>query len=348
MGFGLDGWHKSALFGTRSSWLSDAQQRQPSNGSAPPGACLNRRDVKTVGFIGTGGMGSRMAKNVMAAGFDLVVNDSRREATEGLEAAGAAFAPSAATVAEAAEIVISMLPTPSSVMEVALGTDGLIHARHGARVWIDFSSIDKTSVLTMNEQLSPSGWQLMDASVNGVEEEAAAGTLRTWASGPRELFDACGDVLGAMSASVVYMGDLGNAKLAKTANAMLSGIMHMSMMEVYTWVTAAGMSEDDFEALIRSSRNFSTALERVMNIMLSHKFKLRKSWMAKDIGFGLDAARSMQIPVPFSALTHEMFTVAQANGIDHYEATGVAWEVYALLAGRDRFPPTEGVPLETT
>ena len=85
-----------------------------------------------------------------------------------------------------------------------------------------------------------------------------------------------------------------------------------------------------------------------MKIMLSHEFKLRKSWMAKDIAFGLDAARTMQIPVPFSALTHEMFTVAQANGVDHYEATGVAWEVYALLAGRDRFPPTKGVPLEPT
>jgi len=143
----------------------------------------------------------------------------------------------------------------------------------------------------------------------------------------------------------MYMGDLGNAKLVKTANAMLSGIMHMSMMEVYTWVTRAGMTEDDFEAFIRSSRNFSPALERVMRIMLSHQFKLRTSWMAKDIGFGLDVARDMQIPVPFSALTHQMFTIAQANGVDHYEATGVAWEAYALLAGRDKFPPTEGIPL---
>jgi 3-hydroxyisobutyrate dehydrogenase-like beta-hydroxyacid dehydrogenase len=117
------------------------------------------------------------------------------------------------------------------------------------------------------------------------------------------------------------------------------------MMEVYTWVIAAGMTEDDFEAFIRSSRNFSPALERVMNIMLSHEFKLRKSWMAKDIGFGLDVAREMQIPIPFSALAHEMFTIAQANGLDHYEATGVAWETYALLAGRDKFPTTKGVPL---
>ena len=139
--------------------------------------------------------------------------------------------------------------------------------------------------------------------------------------------------LAAIDATVVatsmptIVGDLGGARY-------------------YTWVTTAGMSEDDFEAFIRSSRSFSPALERVMKIMLSHRFKLRTSWMAKDIGFGLDAARDMQIPVPFSALTHEMFTIAQANGVDHYEATGVAWEAYALLAGRDKFPPTRGVPLD--
>ncbi len=313
-----------------------------SNTSEEPGAS----SVTTVGFIGTGGMGSRMARCVLDAGFSLVVNDTNRRATTSLEKLGASVADSPAAVAESCDLVLSMLPTPPSVVEVATGPGGLIEASGGGHVWVDFSSIDKSSVLELNRSLGARGWRMMDASVNGVEEEAAAGTLRTWVSGPRDLLDTSLPVLEAMSSSVVFMGELGNAKLVKTANAMLSGIMHMSMMEVYTWVMMAGMSEDDFEAFIRSSRNFSPALERVMNIMLSHRFKLRTSWMAKDIGFGLDAARELKIPVPFSALTHEMFTIAQANGLDHYEATGVAWSVYALLAGSENFPPTEGVPLE--
>ena len=287
-----------------------------------------------------------MARKVLDAGFALVVHDSRREATRLLEESGAEYAPSPAAVAESCDLVLSMLPTAPSVVEVATGPGGLVEASGEGRVWIDFSSIDKNSVLELHRSLGAGGWRIMDALVDGVEEEAAAGTLRTWVSGPRDLLDASMPVLDAMSSTVVYMGDLGNAKLVKTANAMLSGIMHMSMMEVYTWVTMAGMSEDDFEAFIRSSRNFSPALERVMKIMLSHRFKLRTSWMAKDIGFGLDAARDMKVPVPFSALTHEMFTIAQANGLDHYEATGVAWHAFGLLAGSDNFPPTEGVPLD--
>jgi 2-hydroxy-3-oxopropionate reductase len=301
--------------------------------------------MTTVGFIGTGGMGGRMARNVLEAGFPLVVNDLRREMTKSLEDAGATFVATAAEVAAKADVILSMLPTGQSVVDVAVGPGGLIEATE-AKAWIDFSSIDKASVLEINAQLEPKGWKLMDASVNGVEEEAASGTLRTWASGPRDVFDEHLDVLDSMSMLVVYMGDLGNSKLVKTANAMFAGIMHMSMMEIYTWVTAAGMSEEDYEAFIRSSRNFSPAIERVMKIMLSHKFKERTSWMAKDIGFGLDVARDLQIPIPFSALVHQMFTMAQANGVAGFEATGVAWEAYALLAGQERFPDTEGVPLD--
>ena len=301
--------------------------------------------MTVVGFIGTGGMGSRMARNVLKAGFEVIVNDVRREVTLPLEKIGAVYKASPAEVAELCDVVLSMLPTDQSVIEVAVGNGGLIEVNDGARVWVDFSSIEKRSVMGLADRMLPRGWQLLDASVNGVEEEAAQGTLRTWVSGPRDVFDAHLAVLESMSTSVVYMGELGNAKLVKTANAMLSGIMHMSMMEVYTWVTSAGMTEENFETFIRSSRNFSPALERVMKIMLSHEFKLRKSWMAKDIGFGIDAAREMGIPVPFSALTHEMFTIAQANGVDHYEATGVAWKVYALIAGNERFPETTGIPL---
>ena len=304
-----------------------------------------RNGVGRVGFIGTGGMGSRMAGNVLRAGFDVVVHDVRPEATAQLEQSGASRVESPVAVAERVDVILSMLPTPESVLEVATGINGLSSVDGEGKTWIDFSSIDKMSVLEIDAQLAERGWTLMDASVNGVEEEAAAGTLRTWASGPRESFDRYERLLDSMSMVVVYMGELGNAKLVKTANAMLAGIMHMSMMEVYSWVTAAGMTEEDWEAFLRSSRNFSPAIERVMKIMLSHRFKERTSWMAKDLSFGIDVAKELRVPLPFTRLAHEMFVIAQANGLDGYEATGVAWHAYAVMSGQDRFPPTEGVPL---
>ena len=69
-------------------------------------------------------------------------------------------------------------------------------------------------------------------------------------------------------------------------------------------------------------------------VLTSRKFKPRKSWMPKDVGFGLDMAKEMEVPVPFSALAYQLFSIAQANGLDGYEATGIASNVYALISGQ--------------
>ncbi|MCY4489175.1 MAG: NAD(P)-dependent oxidoreductase [Deltaproteobacteria bacterium] len=290
--------------------------------------------MKQIGFIGTGGMGSGMAANLLKAGFGVVVNDVRREVTRPLEENGAVFKGSPREVAEASDVVLSMLPYGAAVRQVALGEGGLSEAAGGARTWVDFSSIDKKTVLDVNGTLGERGWALLDASVSGVEEAAAAATLSIWASGPRPLYDENLAVFQAMGKKVVYMGELGNAKLVKTANAMFSGIMHMGMVEVYNWLKAGGLNEEDFENFIRSSQNYSDALERVTRIIVSGEFKPRKSWMPKDVGFGLDVAREMEIPVPFSSLVYQMFAIAQANGVDGYEATGIACEVFSILCGR--------------
>ena len=290
--------------------------------------------MKQLGFIGTGGMGSGMAANLIGAGFGLVVNDLRREVARPLEEKGATFAASPREVAEACDVVLSMLPHGAAVRDVALGGGGLGEAAGGSRTWVDFSSIDKKTVVEVNEGLQAQGWRLLDASVSGVEEAAAAATLSIWASGPKALYDENMPVFEAMGKKIVYMGELGNAKLVKTANAMLSGIMHMGMVEVFNWLKSGGLTEEDFRNFIRSSQNYSDALERVTRIIVSGQFKPRKSWMPKDVGFGLDVAREMEVPVPFTSLVDQMFAIAQANGVDGYEATGIACEVFSILSGR--------------
>src|ERR1700748_3515005 len=105
--------------------------------------------MKTVGFIGTGGMGSGMAANLMKAGYRLVVNDLRREQAKGLEGEGAQFKDSPKAVAESCELVLSMLPDNDAVRAVGLGRGGLAEATTGTRLWIDFSSIDKETIVSV-------------------------------------------------------------------------------------------------------------------------------------------------------------------------------------------------------
>ena len=292
--------------------------------------------MKTLGFIGTGGMGSGMAANLIKAGYRLVIHDIRREVTRKLESQGAEFKESPRAVAEASELVLSMLPYNEAVREVGLGKAGLHEATSGARLWIDFSSIDKKTILGVNQELQKKGWKILDASAGGVEEQAAAATLSLWVSGSKELFDQQQPVLQAMGKKIVHVGELGNAKLVKNAMAMLGAIQHMGLAEIFTWLKKGGVSEETFHTVLRNSLNQSEAIERICQTLVSRKFKPRKSWMPKDVGFGLDMAREMEVPVPFSALAYQLFSVAQANGLDGYEATGIAHHVYALMSGQKR------------
>jgi 2-hydroxy-3-oxopropionate reductase len=292
--------------------------------------------MKALGFIGTGGMGSGMAANLIKAGYSLVVNDLRREVTRSLESQGAEFKESPKDVAEASEVVLSMLPYNEAVREVGLGKSGLRDAVTGARLWIDLSSIDKQTILGVNGELQKKGWKILDASAGGVEEQAAAGTLSLWVSGSKELFDQSLPILQAMGRSIIHVGELGNAKLVKNAMAMWAAIQHMGLVEIFSWLKKGGVSEETVHTVLRNSQQKSEAVERICATLVSRKFKPRKSWMPKDVGFGLEIAKEMEVPVPFSALAYQLFSIAQANGLDGYEATGIAYHVYALISGQKK------------
>src|SRR5215470_17060163 len=261
--------------------------------------------MKTVGFIGTGGMGSGMAANLIKAGYRLVVNDIRREQARGLEGQGAQFKDSPKAVAESCELVLSMLPNNDAVRAVGLGKGGLAEATTGTKVWIDFSSIDKETITGVSGELNKKGWTIVDASAGGVEEVAAAGELALWLSGSKALFDEHQPIFKAMGKSILHVG---------------------------------GLDEATFQTIIKNSQQDSVATRRIMEILVSRKFKPRKSWMPKDVGFGLDMARDMEVPMPFVGLAYQMFAVAQATGKDGYEATGIAANVYDVINGNKTKP----------
>ena len=290
--------------------------------------------MKTLGFIGTGGMGSGMAANLIKAGYRLVVNDLTREQAKGLEDQGAKFADSPKAVAESCDLVLSMLPNNDAVKAVGLGKGGLAEATTGAKEWIDFSSIDKETIVDVSDQLGKSGWTVVDAGAGGVEEVAAAGNLALWLSGSKAVFDEHQPIFEAMGKSILHVGELGNAKLVKNAMAMLAAVQHMSLIEVCSWLGKGGLDKATFQNILKSSQQDSVATRNIMEKVVSGDYKPRKSWMPKDVGFGLDMAREMEVPMPFVSLASQMFAIAQATGQDGYEATGIACNVYDVINGK--------------
>ncbi|HWP59771.1 MAG TPA: NAD-binding protein [Candidatus Acidoferrales bacterium] len=136
-----------------------------------------------------------------------------------------------------------------------------------------------------------------------------------------------------MGKTILHVGETGSAKLVKNAMAMFAAVQHMALTEIFFWLKKGGLAEEAFQQILANSQQRSEALERILQVLISRRFKPRKSWMPKDVGFGLDMARQMETPVPLAALSYQLFAVAQAAGLDGYEATGIAYHVYELING---------------
>ncbi len=108
----------------------------------------------------------------------------------------------------------------------------------------------------------------------------------------------------------------------------------MSLIEICSWLKKGGLDERTFQTVVTNSQQDSVATKRIMETVVSGKYKPRKSWMPKDVGFGLDMAREMEVPMPFVGLAYQMFAIAQATSQDGYEATGIACNLYDLINGK--------------
>ena len=174
-----------------------------------------------VGFIGVGQMGLHMARNIAEAGYDLVVNDARRGAAETLLERGAEWADSPAEVAEACRMVISCLPSPQSVEEIALGASGLARNWRAGDVYIDMSTNSPSMVRSIAAKAAAQGVAVLDAPVSGGTKGAEAGTLTIMVGGDAAALDKARPVLEPMANRIFHVGDVGCGNVAKLVNNMI-------------------------------------------------------------------------------------------------------------------------------
>src|SRR5579875_593108 len=151
-----------------------------------------------VGFIGIGVMGRPMSLNLLKAGFPLTVYSRRSEAADAVVQAGAARATSPRAVAEAADIVITMVTSSPDVEQVVLDPAGVLEGAHEGQVIIDMSTIAPAAARQVAAAAAARGVQFLDAPVSGGSQGAEAGTLTIMVGGARETFERCRPVLEAM------------------------------------------------------------------------------------------------------------------------------------------------------
>ena len=269
-----------------------------------------------IGFIGLGIMGKPMAKNLLKAGYELIVLDKNLEVVEELVALGADSAKNAAEVAGKSKIVITMLPNSPHVKSVVLGEGGLIEGASPGSVLIDMSSIAPLASKEIAEALAAKGIEMLDAPVSGGEPKAINGTIAVMAGGKKEVFDAHYDLLMAMAASVVYVGDIGAGNIAKLCNQVVVAINIAAVSEAMVLAKKAGVSPDLVYQAIRGGLAGSTVMDAKAPMMMDRNFKpgFRIDLHVKDMNNVMDTAHSVGVPLPLASLVMEIMQAIKQDG----------------------------------
>lgn len=268
-----------------------------------------------LGFIGLGIMGKPMAKNLIKAGFSLVVHNRSQAPVQELAALGARVAKSPAEVAQQSEIIITMLPNSPEVEEVVLGKNGIAHGAAEGAVVIDMSSIAPLVSQRIARELEPRGIDFLDAPVSGGEPGAIQGTLAIMVGGKEDVFQRCRSILEALGKSIVHLGPVGAGGVAKLANQIIVALNIAAVGEAFALASRAGLDPEKLFHAIRSGLAGSQVMEAKIPKILERNFTpgFKIKLHQKDISNVLATAAGLQVPLPLTGLVAQILASLMAD-----------------------------------
>jgi 2-hydroxy-3-oxopropionate reductase len=275
-----------------------------------------------VGFIGLGIMGKPMSKNMLKAGYELVVYDINKAAVEEVAGAGAAVADSPKDVAAQSDVIITMLPNSPHVKAVVLGENGVIEGIKPGAVVIDMSSIAPLASKEVAARLLEKGAEMLDAPVSGGEPKAIDGTISVMVGGKKDVFDKCYAIMDSMAGSVVYTGDIGAGNTTKLANQIIVALNIAAMSEALVLATKAGVEPELVYQAIRGGLAGSTVLDAKAPLVLDRKFDpgFRIELHIKDLANVLETSHEIGVPLPLTSAVMEIMQALKVDGksgLDH-------------------------------
>jgi 2-hydroxy-3-oxopropionate reductase len=279
-----------------------------------------------IGFIGLGIMGKPMSKNLLKAGYSVVILDHHKDTTDELVAAGAEKADTPKAVAAQSDIIITMLPNSPQVKDVALGENGIIAGAKEGAILIDMSSIAPLASREISEALAVKKISMLDAPVSGGEPKAIEGTLSVMVGGDKAIFDKCYEVLKSMAGSVVHTGDIGAGNVTKLANQVIVALNIAAMSEALVLATKAGVNPDLVYQAIRGGLAGSTVLDAKAPMVMDRNFKpgFRIDLHIKDLANALDTSHEIGAQLPLTAAVMEIMQALRADGHGQSDHSAIA------------------------
>jgi 2-hydroxy-3-oxopropionate reductase len=272
--------------------------------------------AKKIGFIGLGIMGKPMARNLMKAGYSLVVYNRTTSKVQELVHAGAQQAGSPKEVAENSHIIITMVSDSPEVEEAILGPKGVIEGLKAGSVVIDMSSISPVVTQGIAVELSKKGATMLDAPVSGGETGAINGTLSIMVGGDEEVFNEVRPVLEKMGKSVVRVGRIGAGGFTKLSNQIIVAAALQAISEALVLAQKAGVDIQLVYEAIRGGMAGGRTLDMKIPTLIQRNFEpgFKMDLHIKDLKNALLAGKSLGVALPSTGLIHELFAACSAQG----------------------------------
>src|SRR5580765_6020265 len=281
--------------------------------------------AQTIGFIGLGIMGRPMAKNLLKAGYPLVVHSRSQAPVQELVTAGAKAASSAKDVARQVDVVITMLPNSPDVELVALGRDGLIEGVKSGQLYLDLSTISPLVSQKVGKALGAKGVRMLDAPVSGGEKGAIDAALSIMVGGEKADFDAALPVFQAMGKTITHLGPLGAGGFTKLANQIIVAVNLTALGEALTLAKKAGLDRELTLTALAGGLAGSKCLDQKKPNYLADTYNpgFKIDLHYKDLGLIMESARALGVPLPTTAAVQELFSALRVKGRGGLDHSGV-------------------------
>ncbi len=285
-----------------------------------------------VGYIGLGIMGKSMARNILKAGFPLVVHNRSRGAVAELVAEGALEATSPREVAAQVAVVFTNLPDSPDVEQVALGPDGILEGAREGLIFVDNSTIKPATARHIAAVLGQRGVLSLDAPVSGGDIGAQKGTLAIMVGGPVEALERVMPVLDAVGKTITHVGDSGAGQIAKAANQVMVAAQMVAMGELLILARKAGADPRKVVAAIQGGAAQCWTLDvKPERLFAGNRQPGFKAYMqAKDLGIVMDTAREYGITMPSTAVNTQLFYAMLQMGMAELDNSAVVGVIESL------------------
>ena len=275
-----------------------------------------------IGLVGLGIMGRPMARNLLRAGFGLVVHDINRDAVAELAAEGATAAGSAREVAAACDVLITMLPDSPEVQDAYLGPGGAFEALRPGWLAIDMSSIAPRVARDLAVRASAAGAEMLDAPVSGGDKGAIAGTLSIMVGGPEEAFQCAMPIFMVLGKTIVHVGPAGAGQVVKVCNQVVVAVVIEALAEALVLGSKAGVEPARILDVLQGGLAATKVAEVRGSNMLEGHFEpgFRTRLHLKDLRNALDLARETGVVLPATAEVEQLMVAMRVAGrgdLDH-------------------------------